>query len=494
MVFVSASGISCATQAVALLRQIIIVSAFGLTRELDLYSTVFAILSFSILPMAVIVETTFISMLGAVRENYGAGALGNAVRTYASASFVLSAGIVCFVAGLLPVLVLPFVAGFNEQAQASLLGLAPYSLLWALLVLPHVAISACLKVARSYHAAFMSDLTVSVISTAAIYLSHNTVADVVLAYGYGYAAGVLFSGYFVLRLRPRQEELVVGFPWLLFIRRALRHFTSTQVGMLSTLAERFWFSYLPAGGIAALALVQQLVMSLSGLLSFRDAYLVPLSNSVGRERRLAQLLLSLLLMSVVTAVGVIALAEPICQLLFEYGKTAARDTALLAKLLQIGMVAMVFSVVSTPVWRMQQMMGIYRPLTFVYLGQALLIMVLGWFVINRLGLGTIGMALVSVIVSAVATLVAVIFAWGYSIRPRLIEYKLFFLVLFACCVAGGVATGVVKVGFSGPLQEIIVKGGVYTVCVCIFSLFIRRSLLSLIGGTLGYDDAQQQAN
>jgi peptidoglycan biosynthesis protein MviN/MurJ (putative lipid II flippase) len=428
-VIASATGVSLFSQAIALLRQVLIVSSFGLSRDLDIYSTIFGLLSISVFAAAAIVESIFIALLTTVREGRGDDAVRRTLKHYTFAAAAFSAIWMIFLVALFPLVSLPFTAGFDAKDRNDLSALAISAMPWALLVIPYAAMGACLKCAGRFGHFFASELIVTVVSTLAIYLQHSSIDDVPRAYAIGYGAGSILLIFELIRQsQPGPGE---PFPWREFLRRFLRHFSSNQLGTLGTLIERFWFSFLPAGGIGAIALVQQLMMSLSSLLSFREVYLVSLAREEGRAERLSRLLAGLAMLSGLAAVFVIGFAEPICSALFEYGKASARDVALLSDLLAIGCSAMVFGVVAQPVWRLQQMLGTYRPISLMYVAHAISMLLLGWLAVGALHWGARGLALVVFVNAAGACVAALMFARQMGARINAAKLR---LVLSSWCL------------------------------------------------------------
>lgn len=481
-VLLSAGLFSIISQGVLLARQISLVTFFGLSRELDILSTLVSILSISIMQLGTVIDNIYVSKLGEIRALNGNVGFYKALGSYVGASFVISMVAVIGLAAIFPVIVLPFVAGFNPSERLALTNLALYSLPWVLLVIPYVALSACAKSANNYHMSFVTDLVVALVSTASIFISHASIIDVPLAFASGYLVGLailLVSFFRTMGVRLSYSD----FPWREFLSRATRHVGSSQIGTIVTFVERFWFSYLPPGGIGALALVQQLTMGMAGLLSFRDAYLVPMANPSGRPKKLIRLILGLLLAGLVVAGGVIALADPLCKIMFEYGKAAAHDSKLIAELLAIGVVGMTLSVATTPVWRLQQMMGIYRPITVAYIATAVSTLLLGYVVVNRLDLGTVGMAMVMLINAFGVAVFAGSIAVNMGAWPSRSNLKMLAQGVLVCGLATVCAYEVSLVATHSALLSLVLGALAYMSIVGVFLYWARFELTALLHGS-----------
>lgn len=477
-ILVSASGVSLAIQAMGLLRQILLVSAFGFSRSLDLFSTLYALLSLSVFSFAVIVESVTTSIMTRISEARGETAMRKAIIPSLLVASTFSVLLVLSVALCFPLISIPFTAGFDAATRSDFETLAWHALPWAVLVVPYTVIGVCLKCNWQYKPVFLAELLVTAVSTLSIYCWHEQIADAVLAYAYGYGVAVLFLLYAIRKvILPSGEE---GFPWREFTRRTAQHFLSNQVGVIGSLVERYWFSFLPPGGIAALALVQQITISLASLLSFRDAYLVPLAQAKNRGQKLSRLLIGLGLLAMMASAAIMALADPICTVLFHYGKVAMRDTSLVADLLRIGGVTVAFSIVATPIWRLQQMSGVYRPLTIVYFVVALVTFALGYLLIATMQSGAPGMALIAAINAFWACGVAMMYAKGFGARIEASEWRLIAVSVLIFSSAAGIAflvVGAVDVALLGLVSGALCFVVFVAICAFPFRGRIRQIVL-----------------
>jgi len=479
-ILVSAGGFAILSQVVAILRQILIVSSYGLSRDLDFYSTVFAIMAITVLSLASILESNIIGLLSGLKAREGEGAVRGSLTSYFGASILFSVVVVGILAAAFPVVSLPFTAGFAPAERVSLMQLGLYFLPWALLILPFAALGACLKSVWRYREVFVAELVIAVVSTVAIYFRHESVSDIALAFALGYATAILLLLWTVRwESGPRGNW---GFPWRQFFGRFARHFGTNQIGILQTLAERFWFSHLPAGNIAALGIVQQLTMSLAGLISFREAYVVPLADENGRGKKLTRLLMGMFLLAAAAAIFVAVAAVPISQLLYQYGKADSGDVALIALLLQISMISVVMVAVGTPVWRVQQVGAQYRPLVVVYVISAVLIFSLGAVFIGWLHMNAVGMAIVGTINAMFACLVAMYFASRLGSRPTGVQWGLLVRSLLTFALAGALSFYAMDAIAWPAILRLAVGGLVYGLVLATYGLIHRKHLRALVSG------------
>lgn len=480
-ILISAGGVVILSQAVAMVRQIVIVSSYGFSRDLDFYTTLFAIMAVSVLSLSSILESNFIGLLSELKAEKGEDAVRGSFLRYFGAAILFSVLVIALLIAVFPVLSLPFTAGFSADERARLTGLGVYFLPWALLILPFAALGACLKSIWCYREVFLAELVVAVVSTVSIYYRHGSVGDIALAYALGYAVAILLLLWTVMR--QLRSGAGLGFPWRRFSSRFVRHFGSNQIGILQTMAERFWFSHLPAGNIAALGVVQQLTMSLTGLVSFRDAYVVPLADESGRGPKLTRLLVGMFLLAAAGATFVAIAAQPISELLYQYGKASSGDVALIALLLQIGMISVITVAVATPVWRVQQVGANYRPMVAVYLISAVLIFALGAVFIGWLHMDAAGMAIVSGINAMVACTVAMYFAERLGASPTRMQWSLLARSILAFAIAGSLAFYAIG-AIEGPAILRVAIGGIaYGLVLAAHGLLHYRQLRTLVSGS-----------
>jgi len=479
-VLLSAGGLSIFSQFIGLARQVLILSSFGLTRELDFFVTLSAMLSITVLSIATILESNFIGLLTEARLRNDTLKLQYVIVDYVCASFIVSIFITVLLYVAYPLLSLPFVAGFDVSEKESMANLALYFVPWGFLVIPFVAIGACLKTDWQYQHVFKAELLVALVSTLAIWMRHNSVGDVALAYSYGYGLGLIFLAWPLRGMRRGRQN--AGFPWKAFLSRLGRQFASNQLGTLQTVAERYWLSHLSPGGASAVAIVQQLTTNLSILFGFKDAYLVPLTEKEGSAHKLARLLCGVFLLAMSVAIFVVVSSEQITTVLFQYGKTRSSDTTLLASLLSIGMVAVVSSTVGTPVWRLLQVRAQYQPLVVIYLVGFVSTTVLGFILVDWLQLGAVGIAIMGAGTSLIAGLGS--FTHAHAMGMRLKREQVYILArsLLVFVFAGASTYFVIQAIEANALIRLSAGAAVYAVMLAGYAFFFRGQFRTMLFG------------
>ena len=476
----SAGGLSLLSQGLALFRQSLGVSFFGLGRELDAYVTLASLLMVTVQSSAQIVESSLIGLLTENRTLSGKESGQQPCGSFVLAGSLWSLSVVGVLALFYPLLIPLFTAGFSGAERAALDALAIDFLPWALLVIPFSALGACLKSAYDYQSFFIGEFLIAVVSTFALLCWHSDVGQIALAFGYGYGTANLF-----LLWRLARRDLLRGamtFPWRKFLIRFTRHLGTNQLATAQTLAERFWFSYLPAGNIAAIVIVQQLVNSLVGLLSFREAYLVHLTEPEGQGHRITRLLSGFFLMAISSLVWIYGAAEPLSALLFGYGKMAQDQVALLADLLGLSLPIVLLTVIAMPVWRLLLLQGRYKPLARVYAANTLITLIGGIIVIQLVGWGANGMILIGILNALVGLLVALRYAKKYGARWSHRQRVFLGVSLISFLFVGGAGTTLIVQLPILPLFQILLVGAAAGLFMLIYQQIFRRECRDLMKG------------
>lgn len=471
---------SMLSQGIALIRQLMIVAMFGFGRALDFYATLSAMMSISVILVSCVVESTFIGLLNERKASGGDENVYAGFFTYIRASAVMSVLVVIFLIVIYPVFSQPFTAGFSVAEKTEIDGLAFSFLPWAVLIIPFAALGACAKSAWRYRQFFSAELMITLISTGSIFLWHEQAENIALSYAYGYMVAVLYLGWSLRDLFCLNSA--GSFPWRLFWNRFLRHIGSNQVGTLYTLSERFWFSYLPAGNIAALGVVQQLGMNLASLLNFRDAYLVPLLDLTNRPQKIVRLLCGIFLLSSAVTMFVMIAAQPISSMLFQYGKARSDDINLVATLLAIGMGGVLLSTLGTPIWRLLQLSNNYTPLVWLYLTNTFLTLAMGYVFIELWELGAVGMGIIGAINAMVAFLASTFYAYSFGARLNRNQLSMLFWSLVSFIVAGLISRIVMESFYGEEITKLFCGGLIYLSALTMYGILARKHLLPLLKG------------
>jgi len=324
----STVGISVLQQFVGLGRQVLIAAFFGLSREFDGYLVVYAVANIVVFNLSGVFDTVAVPRLVQVRERDG-----DAVFWCSSNKLLLQslAGGLLFALALMLLmrLALPIVAaGFTAEEKARLLGLAPYFVPWVVIIIPYYAISAHLKSLWQFHWVFGAEILTMIASMLSLWLWHASVAALPIAYAAGYASALLLLLYRRGPSRPAENSSAVG-----LLGGMTNQHLANQLGSANGLVDRYFQSFVAAGGISALGYSGQIINNLSSLMTFRDIYVVPLAAAAGRDAKLERVLKGIVLISIPCAGFVVAFSEPIVQILFQRGHFTAEAAALTASVM-----------------------------------------------------------------------------------------------------------------------------------------------------------------
>ena len=268
-------------QVLGLLRQVLIAASFGLSREYDGYVVAYSLAVMLVFNLSGVFDTIAVSRLVRIRERDGEEAFWRASNRLLTLSVVASLPFASlFLAALW--LTMPIIAAGFSPADRALLGqLGWYFLPWIIIIIPYYALSAHLKVCWQFSWVFATEIIIIVVSAVAVWLDHDRIASLPIAYSFGYAAGAL-----LLLLR---RKLKVADPAARsddFMASMGKQYLAYQVGTATGFAERYYQSFVAAGGISALGYVGLIVNNLSSLLTLREIYVVPLTTEAGRQQRL----------------------------------------------------------------------------------------------------------------------------------------------------------------------------------------------------------------
>jgi putative peptidoglycan lipid II flippase len=336
-------------QVLGLLRQVLIAASFGLSREYDGYVVAYSLALMLVFNLSGVFDTIGVSRLVRIRERDGEEAFWRASNRLLTLSVVASLPFASlFLAALW--LTMPIIAAGFSPADRALLGqLGWYFLPWIIIIIPYYALSAHLKVCWQFSWVFATEILIIVVSAVAVWLDHDRIASLPIAYSFGYAAGAL-----LLLLR---RKLKVADPAARsddFMASMGKQYLAYQVGTATGFAERYYQSFVAAGGISALGYVGLIVNNLSSLLTLREIYVVPLTTEAGRQQRLERMLRGLVLVCVPCALFLCVYAEPLVSVFFQRGKFSPEAAALTASVLRILALSLVISTLLGPLERIFQ--------------------------------------------------------------------------------------------------------------------------------------------
>lgn len=474
----SAIGVSSAGQGLAFVRQLLIAAYFGISREIDVYVIAYALATMIVFTFASTFDTAVVPRLVRTRTEGSEDASRALAVSMFRWSAALGVGATALLVALTPVLTPLVATGFDPAQRDALWALILWFAPWTFLCLPYYGAAARHKSVRSFNRVFGAELIIGVASIAFLVLFHQDVRWLPIAYGVGYGAGLLSllpgSGLFpgISRRSPEAMSALCGVGEL---------YLANQSGAVTAIVDRHFQSQVPAGGIAALSYSAQLVSGLVSLLTFREIYIVPLSEAGRRDEKLERLVIGLLLLAVPLVGLVVCFAHEIVYVLFQRGRFDAHATALTASVLQIYVMTAIASAVATPLARMLQIVGRTNLIHVMYAASAAALALFGYVFVVRLGLGTRGAAWMIVTASFVSggAAAALVARCGVRLRwSRIVRY-----FGYAVAVAGLAYAAATIVGSAagGTWPKLILGGGAYAAVIGATYFVVRNRLRTISG-------------
>ena len=478
-VLISAGGISIIVYALAFLRQVLVAAWFGVSREMDVYVMAYTLATVVVFSFANIFDTVAVPHLVQQHEQEGAEAARALTRKLVRASLWLgvAASVLLLVGTWLfaPIIV----TGFSFEERAGLVRLMWGFVPWTLFCLPYYAHAAWYKAQWRFGQVFAADILVVLVSIAALALWHESIDSLPYAYGIGYAAGLiqLAVGAHLWRA-PKSAR-----PLRAVLRNIGELYAANQTGALASLVDRHVQSYVPIGGVGAVNYAAQIVNALSGLLAFREVFVVPLAQKDDRDIRLERLICGLVLISVPISGFVICFAPEIVKVLLEHGRFDHAATSLTSSVLQINAISLSIGAVSTPMFRMFQVVDRIHLTHVKYLTSAASLALFGYLFVGILNLGVRGVAYMQVSSAIVgfALLACLVAFCGIRVHWwRVLRY------FFLACAGAGVAYAAGKLAAS-PFENVWARlaggGGAFGLFVGACYFFARSRLYAIAFGT-----------
>ncbi len=464
-------GGTLAVQTVAFLRQLVIASAFGVDRAMDLYVLVFTVAAAVGFSLGTVMENATVPLLvqrleKGDRDGFRQIALrvlliGAALGLAAAAVFLMA----------VPLVARFVTTGLSAGEQAAMAALAWWFVPWVVIAAPYFAVGSLLKAESRFRRFMAAEFSVTVVSLAVVWLWRPGVHAIPMAYAAGYAIALvtMLPGLPVAR---RLSHRSTGQSWGVF-RQIARFGAVGQVATLIALVDRFLASHLPAGAIAAGSYSVLITGQASALLAFREAYMVPLSEAERRAEKLERMLAGLLMLAVPAAFFLSARAERVVGVLLERGRFDAAAVTLAASMLALQAATIPVGAILLPVYRTLQIIGRMRFAGTIMLFNASAYLAIGSVLIFGYGLGLAGYLIASVATAHLTFLLAFLQLRIAGVAVGLWKPLAFGAYAAAASAAGLWAGGAVAI--EGPRLLLLAKD------VAIFGAVYGAACLVILG-------------
>jgi len=478
-VLASVFGISLVSQVIGLVRQILIAAYFGISRELDIYFMTFAVATVIVLSFSVIFDTAGIPHLIAALEKKGVKAhralTGSIFSASVCSSFILSAAFVL----LTPLAALFMAAGFSPSERHGIFTFAFYFLPWTLVSIPYYALASFYKSIRHFNTVLASEAVMAACSVLFLVLWHTRAQCIPLAMGFGQLVSFmwLFSmsfKHFNLIGRLDAPEMKPVY------RNFLELFGATQVGSLSSVIERFFYSFLMPGGISVIGHVSKVINNLSGTLAFREIFIVPLSSLHMRAQKLERAVIGLAFVTVPIMVFCALFSTDVVTILFKRGQFGAHAVAVSSGAMSIFSLSLLPAVINAPMFRMFQVIDRIKNTAAIYFMQAITLFLLGGILVFALKLDVSGIALMIVINMYITMAVSayLLHKSGLSINiARALKYTAYAL---AASLIAGSASKFALSAVSAPFIRLTAEALMFIIVFAAFSLPVKERLIKIV--------------
>lgn len=463
------------TSAAAFLRQILVAGYFGAGSRMDAYFMTFAIASFVAFTPGAIFQNASVPRLVQILEREGERGFKQLAGTVLALSLAFSAIIGAMFMALTPLLVHLFAPGFNARQKAEVVNASLSFLPWILAAAPYNALGAILKSRRRFFATLAAELILTLVSIGVIFAMHGRAENIATAYFAGHLVASAWLAGFILK-----EGRVSLFLSMHGIRSVLRNMAELygvlQVGNLANMVEKIYQSFLVAGGISSLAYASQLCTAISGLLGFKQIYIVPLSSEKDRVDKLERLLTGLIFLTLPISVMLSFFSRPIVDFLYQRGHfdgAAVQATSRILAILSFGIFS---ATLNAPLARMYQVIDKVRLNAITQTITIANLVVFGYVFLFILKMGAPGLALVVVANSYFSLCVSIFFLrrQGVVLDLKLLSGNL--LRSMASNAAVVAVLGWIFSGMKGGILEFLLLGGLWSFLTAVSYLLNWKTL------------------
>jgi len=453
---------------------------FGATRTLDVYFMTFTAANFLVFAFAVIFDTIGIPHLIKCKQERGDEAFRKLTGSIFSFSLVFSLGITVVFLLIMPILVRFMAAGFSSQEKEQVFVMAYYFVPWILMFFPYLALCSFYKSIKQFNIVFSAELMVSVAALISIIVFHTQNRCIPLAYFGGYCIGFIML--LVLSFKRFSLWGDVFNPQMRdFYKNFAQLFSANQVVSVYLMTERFIQSFLSAGGISILAYAGQITNNLSGLLTFRDIFIVPLSERQGRKDRLERILIALVMISAPVMFYVFFFAGDVVMLCFRHGKFDDVAAVSLTGALSVYALSLCPAIVALPGFRLFQVVDQIKNTVVVNIFNILGLLVFTGLFMFYYQMGIVGFSCAYVITTYLSTILTF-----YLLYRNVIAFDYLRIIKFLCfssllCFIVGFLLSVSRVPGSNAYVVFGMKTVVYFLLIIVGYWPLKARLLQIVG-------------
>jgi putative peptidoglycan lipid II flippase len=458
--------INATARVIAYGKHIAITALIGLSAQLDAFYVATTVLALTIFVFGDVFDSAGIPRLVRTLQ-----ADGEEKFRYLAGSILAFAFVLATCLGLLLLLVAPWTPwiapGFSAEKKDLVLGNLLFLAPMAVLFLPYHAVGSVLRARRRFQAFYLGEIVIAAVTLIIILVWHDHPYVIPVSFSAAYAAAFLYvaavaRGTIRFRLSVREEGIRE------IVRMLFRLLPVYLVFHLFTLVDRAFASYLPTGGVSALAYGLMIVLIPSTVLMMENVFITPLAESPERGDMTRRIVEGVLIVSVPTAFFATAYAGPIVAVAFERGVFTAGSTEMTGDALAFFAVAIPGFFLWPIFYRLFQILGKLGSITTV----ACLAVALNGglnYLFMTLGLGVKGIALATSLADYGLVLGSVILLRrdGITVATK--------GVLSVLLMSVGVGAAALGATFAVPIEAGTPAG-----------LFLRAALFTLVSAALFY--------
>lgn len=462
-------------QILSVFRQVLITSSMGFSRDLDIFYTGFSIATIMALSFNPVYENIMASFGGAsdtkrVSDHY----LNVLLASLIISLFGILVTIVFF-----PILSSIFAAGFSNKEKIvlsnELVGFIP----WVILSAIFSVTQSLMRVQGKYKRTFLFDVSIVGISLIFLLLikKQMTISGIIHSYSIAYLAAL--SAAIPLTLKDLESYKIELKEVVSLTTGILKRFFANQTSVFYSLVERYFFSFLPSGGISILSVVTQISINISSLLSFRDIYVYPLIGARDRSAIFKRISDGLLFVNSVVLCFLIFNSELAVNLLFNWGKVQKSDIEVVSRVLSIVSLSLLISILSTMTMKLLVIEGRNRRVIQYYLTVGFTYALFAGivFFVSKITVISLSWTLLAVNFIGAAFLISCLSDVGINFRIR--PYLGLFLTMVGYQTVLSYLVHFIDL-HAGDLMILLVRGTVYSLFTLPVLFILRKRLKSVL--------------
>jgi len=465
----------------AFARQAFVAANFGTTTEMDLYFFSYAIGMIFIFTPGAIFEHVAIPHLVRARErlkNSNYYCFSNMIFIYSILFSIILTTIFVFA---MPFIVDIMAMGFNEDEKSKLLELLNCFIPWFLIFPIYNAMNSIYKSEGNYSIVTFIELALTILSILFIYLLSDEVSNI----PYAYFLSLIILLLVLIIHRVSYYKISISFNELYLLRRMIKNsfqlLLNQPIKSATSILERNIQTYLPPGSISTFGYANQLVVALSGLLSFKQIFMIPLSSDRGRVLKTERLIVGILFLTLPLAFFLNLFSSDVISILYGRGQFDVESIKRTSSAFSILIFTVIFGTLNAPLIRLFQVIDKINVMLFLHIlnlfGMLLFCVLFVWY----LELGVEGLAYSILANSFISTVLLLILLNVNGIKlsisnifKRSCIYASMFISLYFLFK--------MMPSHSNVYINIAVNSSVWAACTVCIALICRSHVLFIVRG------------